>query len=84
MIKKGSLIHIKWHDAEVTADWTKEDDLEDHSSTICETVGFVIKKPTKKDPIYVVASTRSKSDGEYEFNAITKIPLAWITEITNL
>lgn len=77
--KKGQVVHIKWHDAEVTSDWTEEDDpeLNDHSSTLCETVGFLVKEPTKKDPMYVIASTRSGK----EYNAIIKIPKTWIEEI---
>lgn len=77
-MKKGQIAHIVWHDAEVTGEWMDESDLTDHSSTICETVGFIVKLPTKKDPMYIVASTRS---GKSEFNAITKIPKLWVTEI---
>lgn len=51
----------------------------------CETVGFVVKKPTKASPVYVIAATRSKDDeGDYEYNAITKIPMAWVTEIKEI
>lgn len=82
MIKKGSLVHIAWKDAEVTGEWTSEENLNDHSTLSCETVGFVIRRPTKKEPIYIVASTRSKDDdGKFEYNAITKIPMAWISEV---
>ena len=85
MIKKGSLVHITWHDAEVTSEWKKEDDLTDHSSTLCETVGYVVKRPTKKSPIYITASTRSKDDdGHYEYNAIYKIPVAWVKEVKEI
>lgn len=79
--KKGQIVHILWHDAEVVGEWKEAGDLNDHSSTLCETVGFVVKAPTKKDPMYIVASTRSKSDGTYEFNAITKIPKTWVEKI---
>lgn len=84
-MRKGQLVHIVWHDAETTAEWTSEADLEDHSTLLCETVGYLIKNATKKSPIFVVAATRSKDDdGDYEYNAITKIPKAWVKEIDTL
>jgi hypothetical protein len=84
-MKRGQLVHVKWHDAEVTAEWKSADDLVDHSTTECETVGFLVKKATKRDPMYVVASTRSvDDDGDYEYNAITKIPKAWVDAIEEI
>ena len=84
-MRKGQLVHIAWHDAEVTGEWTSEEDLDDHSTLLCETVGYVVKNATVKSPVYVVASTRSKDDdGKYEYNAITKIPKAWVKEIEEL
>lgn len=82
--KKGDVVHIVWLDAEVDNEWREEDDLQDHSSLLCETVGYLINKPTKKSPVYVVASTRSKGEKKDQYNAITKIPLAWVKEIETL
>lgn len=65
----------------MTGEWTKEDDLQDHSSTNCETVGFLVYGVNKKTTMYVVASTRSKGEKGMEYNAITKIPKAWVKTI---
>jgi hypothetical protein len=84
-IKKGSLVHVTWLDAETTNEWTDEKDLHDHKSLNCETVGYLVKKATPKSPIFIIASTRSKDDkGNYEYNAITKIPQAMTQEIEQL
>ena len=86
IIKKGTLVYVRWHDAEVISGWTNEDDatLADHDSTICETVGYLVKAPTKRDPMYIVAATRAMDDGKPQYNAITKIPKAWVEEIKEL
>lgn len=86
MIKKGEIVFVKWLDAEVISDWTGEDDdaLADHASTVCETVGYLVKAPTKKDPMYIVAATKSIADGKLQYNAITKIPKSWVQEIKEL
>lgn len=85
-MKKGQLVHVVWHDAEVSADWTEEDDkaLTDHSSTVCETVGFLVHQPTKSNPMYVIAATRSKGEKKMEYNAIQKIPKVWVKELKEI
>lgn len=85
-MKKGDLIHIAWMDAETHNEWTDEAVLlkKSNSSLLCETVGFLVKKATPKSPVFIVASSRSKADGKYEYNAITKIPKAWVKEIEQL
>lgn len=82
--KKGQIVHVQWVDAEVTAEWTDEDALDDHSSTFCETVGFLVSAPTKKNPMYVIAATRSKGEKKMEYNAIQKIPKAWVKEMEEI
>lgn len=85
MIKKGSLVHLRWMDAEATAEWTEEAELHDHSTLECETAGFLVTGPTKKSPVYVIAATRSKdNNGKHEYNAIQKIPSAWVTEVKEI
>jgi hypothetical protein len=84
-MKKGQIVRVVWHDAEVTAEWTEEDNLQDHSSTLCETVGFLVTAATKKNPMYIIAATRSEGEKKkMEYNAIQKIPKVWVKEITPL
>lgn len=83
-MKKGELVHVTWNDAETINEWTDEDadTLTDHSTAICETVGYLVKAATKKDPFYIVASSRSlDSNKKYEYNAVTKIPKGFVREI---
>lgn len=82
-MKKGQLVHVIWHDAETTAEWKSEEDLQDHDSTLCETVGFLVKTPAKKDLMFIIASTQShdKKEKKVEYNAIIKIPRVWVKEI---
>ena len=83
-VKKGELVHVLWYDAETINEWTDEDAdiVTDHSTSICETVGYLVKSATKKDPYYVVASSRSlDSHKKYEYNAVTKIPKGFVKEI---
>lgn len=85
-VKKGDLVHVIWYDAEAMTGWTEEDSksLSDHASTICETVGFLVKNATKKDPFFIVASTKSQDGGKYEYNAIMKIPKGWVKEMSKI
>jgi len=85
MIKKGQLVHISWQDAEAHSGWTSEEEIDDQDlgSMMCETVGYLAKLPSKTSPIYVVASTRSQGE-KLEYNAIMKIPKAWVKEIKEL
>lgn len=84
-MRKGQLVHIVWHDAETSNEWTSEEDLDDHSTLLCETVGYLVRNATNRSPIFVVAASRSKdADGKFEYNAITKIPKAWVKEIEEL
>lgn len=66
-------------------EWTDEADLHKSNHHLsCETVGFLVKNATAKNPVFVIASSRSLGeDGKYEYNAITKIPKGWVKEITN-
>lgn len=82
MVKKGQLVHLVWFDAEAQNEWKEEKDLmvENHDSTRCETVGWVVKAPTKKEPMWVIASTKSKGDKGMDYNQIFKIPAQWVKE----
>ncbi len=84
-MKKGQLVRIVWQDAEAHSGWTSEDELDsaDLTSMVCETVGFLAKLPSKASPMYIVASTRSQGE-KLEYNAIMKIPKAWVQEIKEI
>lgn len=84
-IKKGSLVRIVWQDAEADSGWKTEEEIEQDTlaSTMCETVGFLVKLPTKVSPMYFVASTKSEAE-ETHWNAIMKIPKAWVKDIKPL
>lgn len=76
---KHPIVEIQWVDAETEHGWKSPEEIETMQGANCTTVGFLVRKPTKKNPIYVVAATVGyDADGSAEFNAIHKIPKAWV------
>lgn len=81
--KTHPIVRILWVDASASNDWKSKHDIE--GETVGEptiTIGFLIKKPSKKVPMFVVAST---FDPETEhFNAIMRIPKVWVKSVEEL
>lgn len=81
---KFPLVRILWIDAETDNSWqTQEEVNKEEVGDPVVTVGFLIRKPNKRFPMYMVASTVTQGD-EPHFNAIIKIPKTWVVSIEPL
>lgn len=84
---KYPVVKIKWIDAESKDAWQYEEDIEnDEDSLHCVTIGFLVRKPTKKYPVYFVANsiTLPEDDKQIQASCIMKIPKAFVQELTIL
>ena len=81
------LVRVEWMDAEAQNDWVYEDDIEKEVvGKPCVTVGFLVRKPTKNFPMYMIASTMAEDEaaGKRLHNAVMKIPKVWVTKVEEL
>lgn len=82
--KSYPIVEILWLDAEADPSWKTEKEVENEDTgTLVVTVGFLIRKPTRAFPMYVVAGTATQ-DEEPHFNNTMKIPKHWVKSITIL
>jgi hypothetical protein len=85
MKKSYAIVQILWLDAEAAGEWqTEQQILNDDVGGLCTTVGFLVKKPTKKVPMYFVSATVAAMDKEVHFNNTMKIPSAWVKTVNVL
>lgn len=79
---KHPVVKIIWMDAEVESGWKSPEEVEKMTAATCCTIGFLVKKPTKARPVYVVASTVGIDDGDDgDTTAHTKIPKSWVKSV---
>lgn len=76
-------VKIEWVDAEVEAGWKSPEEIEKMQGAPCTTIGFLVRKPTKRSPVFVVAHTVG-ADHEGDVNGVIKIPKAWVKSVENL
>lgn len=82
MKKSYPIVLIRWLDAEAAGEWKTENEiLGEDTGDLCTTVGFLIKRPTKKVPMYFVAATAAAVGAEAHFNNTMKIPSAWVKHV---
>lgn len=83
--KEYPVVKIEWVDAETDNSWRDADEIaKEEVGAPVTTIGFLVRKPSKKFPMYMVASTVAY-DGDYVLhNAIIKIPKHWIKKLTEL
>ncbi len=82
MKKSYPVVRVYWFDAETSAGWQTEAevDKEPVGNPVC-TIGFLVRRPSKTFPMYIVASTLADQGEETHFNATIKIPKAWVKSI---
>jgi hypothetical protein len=81
---KFPLVRILWVDAETDNSWNSLDQVnKEEVGDPVVTVGFLIRKPNKRFPMYMVASTVTQGDDPH-FNAIIKIPKVWVVSVEDL
>jgi hypothetical protein len=74
------IVKIVWMDAETDSGWRTAEEIEDLTvDAPCVTVGFLVRKPTKKSPFYLVANTVSADHS----NGIIKIPKVWVQSVVH-
>lgn len=82
---KFPLVRVLWIDAESDNSWvTHEQVNKEEVGDPVVTVGFLIRSPTKRFPMYMVASTVTQDMDDPHFNAVMKIPKVWVKSIENL
>lgn len=82
--KAYPIVEILWMDAEADNSWKTESEVVDENTgNPVVTVGFLIRKPNRTFPMYVVAGTAT-CDEEPHFNSTMKIPKHWVKSITIL
>jgi hypothetical protein len=82
--KSYPLVEILWLDAEADPAWKTEDEVvSELTGDLCVTVGFLIRKPSKAFPMYVVAGTATCQEKPH-FNNTMKIPKYWVTSIKTI
>lgn len=74
------IVKVEWVDAESEAGWHTPEEVEKMQGAPCVTIGFLVRKPTRKSPIYVVAHTVG-ADHEGDVNGVIKIPKAWVKSV---
>lgn len=79
--KKYPIVKIEWVDAEVDAGWKTPEEIAEMKGADCITVGFLVRKPTKKAPCYVIAHTVG-ADHEGDVNGVIKIPRQWVKAVS--
>lgn len=86
MKKVYPVVKVEWIDAEADNSWRDEAEVnKDGVGIPVVTIGFLVRKPSKKFPMYVVASTLATTDdGEHHFNSIMKIPKAWVKTVEEI
>ena len=81
------IVRIEWIDASADNTWRTASELEAEPATSpCITIGFLARKPSKKNPSYAVAATKTvELDGvEVSFVNIQTIPKAWVKKVVEL
>ena len=81
------VVKVTWIDSESHDAWTTEEDIKKESPELhCISIGYLIRKPTKKTPAYYVASTRTvPRDGEQrQFACTMKIPAICVKSVQEL
>lgn len=83
---KHPIVKVDWIDAETEHGWKSVEDATALDGARCTTVGHLVRKPTKKSPVYIIAATCGidAGDGSIEFNSIVKIPKAWTTSVKEI
>lgn len=80
--KPYPVVKIEWIDAEAESGWKTHKEASDlNTGDPCTTIGFLVRKPTRSKPDYIIASTLAKVDNEPNVNSIMKIPKAWIKSV---
>jgi hypothetical protein len=84
--KKFPLVRVEWIDAESDPSWKDEEDiLREPIGHPVVTVGFLVRKPSKSFPMYIVAGTMAtREDAGPIFNTSIKIPKMWVKSIEEL
>jgi hypothetical protein len=82
--KKYPVVRIEWIDAETDNSWRDLEEIaKEEVGKPVTTIGFLVRKPSKRFPMYMVAST--VSFGDYMLhNAIIKIPKHWVQSVVEL
>lgn len=84
---KYPVVKVVWLDSETHDSWKTEDEITQDSGPMeCFTVGFLVRKPTKKTPTYFVANTVTNPapDIQRQASCIMKIPEVCVTEVVYL
>lgn len=74
-------------DAEVNNAWQDENDIaKELVGKPCITVGFLVRKPSKTFPMYMISATMAHDEGAGTrlHNATVKIPKVWVKSIKEL
>lgn len=86
---KYPVFKIVWVDSESHDSWHTEGEIAKHAEdkeNQCISIGFLVRKPTKKVPVYWIANTvTNPPEGtERQASCIMKIPAVCIKEIEEL
>jgi hypothetical protein len=80
--KEYPVVYMEWIDAEVDNSWRDDDDVnKELVGNPVKTIGYLIRKPSKKFAMYMVASTVAYDGDTRLHNAIIKIPKQWVVEM---
>lgn len=74
-------------DAEADNGWRSEQEIKNEEiGKPVTTVGFLVRKPSKGFPMYMIASTISldEGDGTWQHNNIMKIPKQWVKSLREI
>lgn len=75
------LVLVEWLDAHTVDPWTSFDDLMDHDTMECETVGWLLKEDDKS---VVVVPHRTTVLGESQGSGVIEIPRGCVTRVYRL
>lgn len=79
------VVKVRWVDAEAESGWkTHEEAQQLDVGDPCTTIGFLVRKPTRSKPDYIIASTLAKVDDKPNTNCFIKIPKSWVKDIEYL
>lgn len=84
--KKYPLVRVEWIDAESDPSWKDEEEISKEPVGIpVVSVGFLVRRPTKVFPMYMVSATMAERDmGGPIFTTSIKIPKAWVKSVNEI
>jgi hypothetical protein len=83
-MNKYPLVKVYWFDAESGNSWVDEEEIASEGlGEPVVTVGFLVRKPGKGFPAYMIASTTTQGDAPH-FNNTMKIPKAWVKSVETI